>query len=134
MGASTGVAQVCLILLGLWGCIACIRFGDAAEVEFGKKDPGRVVADEVAGMSFMLLWLPTIQLPGQASALSLPASIAIAFLLFRALDIAKLPPARSMQAIRGGWGILIDDLIAAAQGWILLQVCARLILPTLAAP
>lgn len=133
MGTSTFVREGALILLGLWGCIACVRFGDAAEIEFGKKDPGRVVADEVAGMSFMLLWLPTIQLPGQSSALPLAASVAIAFLLFRALDIAKLPPARSMQAIRGGWGILIDDLIAAAQGWVVLQVGARLILPTLAA-
>jgi phosphatidylglycerophosphatase A len=43
------------------------------------------------------------------------AQTALAFLLFRLFDILKLPPARGLQRLKGGLGILIDDLIAGLQ-------------------
>ncbi len=133
VGTSTAVTTACVVLCGLWGAVACLRFGDAGERAAGRKDPGIVVADEVAGMALMLIWLPPA--PAAILGVDLPwwAPIAAAFFLFRVLDVAKLPPVHAVQSLPGGVGILVDDLLAAAQGWILLQVGLRWLLPTLAA-
>lgn len=131
LGSSALVTTACLVLCGAWGALACLRFGDVGERAAGRKDPGIVVADEVAGMALMLLWLPTA--PASFAGVALPwwAPIAAAFVLFRALDVAKLPPVNAVQALPGGVGILVDDLLAAAQGWIVLQLGMRWLLPLL---
>jgi phosphatidylglycerophosphatase A len=64
-------------------------------------DPSIVVIDEIVGMWISLLFLP----PTVASALA-------AFLFFRAFDIIKPPPARQLERLRGGWGIMLDDAAA----------------------
>jgi phosphatidylglycerophosphatase A len=68
----------------------------------GKKDPGLIVVDEVVGQ-----W---ITLAG-ATHLNWK-SWALAFLLFRVMDILKPPPARQLEALRGGTGIVADDAMA----------------------
>jgi phosphatidylglycerophosphatase A len=67
----------------------------------GGKDPGAIVVDEVAGMTLSVLAVP----------LSLPALLA-AFLLFRVFDVVKPFPANVSQRLRGGLGVMADDLIA----------------------
>jgi phosphatidylglycerophosphatase A len=70
----------------------------------GRKDDGRIVADE-----WMLFPLCTIGLPLWEHAwLLIPA-----FLVARACDIIKPPPARGLQRLHGGVGIVIDDFFAA---------------------
>jgi phosphatidylglycerophosphatase A len=83
--------------------------------ESGLKDPQIVVVDEVVGQ-----W---IALTG-ASRLDPPHWIA-ALLLFRAFDIWKPPPVRQLERLRGGTGIVLDDVMAGvyaalvlyAAGW-----------------
>jgi phosphatidylglycerophosphatase A len=117
--------------------LACLRLGQHAETLLGKKDPSAVVADETAGMALTLLFLPwagALAHPPAWLGLLVPglltdwlgeqqcwmlAQIAMAFLLFRIFDILKLPPARGLQRLRAGTGILIDDLIAGAQAGLL---------------
>lgn len=103
-----------LLLLALAASIACVRFGTWAEAQWGRRDPSAVVADEVAGMSLPLLLVPwQAGLSGEA----LRANLALAggaFLLFRILDIAKPPPVRQAERAPGGWGVLLDDLVAGA--------------------
>ena len=70
--------------------------------EWGK-DPHRIVVDEYASLLLPLFFTPQRILP-----------LAITFLLFRFFDIAKPPPVRNMETLRGGWGIMLDDLMAAA--------------------
>jgi phosphatidylglycerophosphatase A len=65
-------------------------------------DPGWVVIDEIAGQCLALLALPR---PSWAGA-------ALAFALFRALDIAKPGPIGWADRQGGAWGIMADDLIA----------------------
>lgn len=111
----------------------CVKFGSGAEEAFGKKDPSQVVADETAGMSVTLLFLPHVWLvlPGSTlaqsetrTAIATVSAIAVAFVLFRIFDILKLPPAHGLQRLKGGWGILVDDLIAGVQaGIVLLGLC-----------
>ncbi|MGQ0628632.1 MAG: phosphatidylglycerophosphatase A family protein [Phycisphaerales bacterium] len=87
---------------------ACISAGDLAEAKFGGKDPSEVVADETAGMALACLALPL----DHASPWSALRWVALAFVLFRIMDIVKPPPAYGLQRVPGGWGILLDDLIA----------------------
>ncbi len=68
-----------------------------------KKDDGRISADE-----WMLYPIATIGLP----LLDAPWLIPLTFLVIRALDVLKPPPARRLQYLPRGWGIVADDLVA----------------------
>ncbi|MDY0296288.1 MAG: phosphatidylglycerophosphatase A [Acidobacteriota bacterium] len=73
-----------------------------AEKLLGSKDPQPIVIDEVAGQMVALWWTPV----------TIPAYLA-AFLLFRILDIFKpFPINRIDRGVRGGWGIMLDDVLA----------------------
>lgn len=131
------IIDLCLLLTLAIGCVGCLRFGIAAERTFGKKDPGQVVADEVAGQSIALLALPWVGVASWSGTVVPPADcsplvfnlamVAAGFLLFRILDILKPPPANALQRLGGGLGILVDDLIAGAMALVVLQVGVRLI-------
>jgi phosphatidylglycerophosphatase A len=90
--------QVILILvvsvLGVWSA-------GIVERKVGTSDPSIVIIDEVAGMWCALAGAPAVLWHFLA-----------AFLLFRLLDILKPWPIRQLQNLRGGWGIMIDDLLA----------------------
>jgi phosphatidylglycerophosphatase A len=75
---------------------------DVAEKHFGRKDDGRVVADE-----YLLFPLCMIGLPLD------PLLLAVAFVISRVCDIIKPPPARGLQRVKGGLGIVIDDFFAS---------------------
>jgi phosphatidylglycerophosphatase A len=95
---------VLVVAVGTWAA-------GRAERVLGGKDPGAIVVDEVAGMTLSVLALP----------LTVPV-LAGAFLLFRLFDVVKPFPARSSQRIRGGVGVMIDDLIAGAYALAVLVV------------
>jgi len=110
-----------LAILLLLGSVICIGLADWYEKYFGVPDPGQVVCDEVAGMSLCLLLLPWHDRDWQDALVQ----AVVAFLLFRAFDILKPPPIEQSQRLRGGWGVLIDDLLA---GLAAAAVCWGLIL------
>lgn len=93
-----------------------VLLGPGAIRAAGRKDPQQVVMDEVAGMMLALLLVP-----GPS-----PMEAGCGFLFFRAFDILKPPPARQLERLPAGWGILLDDLVAGlfAMGalWALGQV------------
>ena len=74
---------------------------DCLERYWGK-DPSRVTIDEVAGTWVALLAVPSGKIW---------AAIA-AFALFRFFDIYKPLGIRKMESFRGGWGIMMDDVLA----------------------
>lgn len=78
-----------------------VRLCDAAEVLYKSKDPQRVVIDEVMGYWTGLLFLP----------FSITYAV-IAFAVFRVFDIVKPYPAKKLQDMHGGLGIMIDDYVA----------------------
>jgi len=104
--------------------IGCLVQGEAAEARFGKKDPSQAVADETAGQAIALLFLPAHV---EVSLQTLILTLGGAFVAFRILDILKLWPARGLQRLPGGMGILIDDLIAGVQAMLLVQLFARIL-------
>lgn len=129
LGQPHWLINLCLILLGIAFSIACIRFGALAEATWGRKDPGQVVADEVAGQCVALFGLPWMA-PDAEGALGWNLILAIgAFLAFRFFDILKPPPARNLEKLQGGLGILVDDLITGAMALVVMQILARGLLP-----
>ncbi|HRJ49974.1 MAG: phosphatidylglycerophosphatase A [Phycisphaeraceae bacterium] len=98
---------------------ACVLQGSRAEVVHGK-DPSVVVADEVAGQSLALMMLPLAVADSPAR---VTGTLVLAFVVFRILDIVKPWPARQIQRVPGGWGILLDDLVAGAYALGVLKVC-----------
>lgn len=99
---SAGIT-VLITLLGIWSSGVVSR-------SWGK-DPSRVVIDEAAGMCLSLLFVPvniTYVLTG--------------LILFRFFDIVKPLLIRKMESLPGGWGIMLDDVLAGVYTNILLQV------------
>lgn len=115
--------DMALAAMGLFFGVGCLVWGESAERRFGRKDPGSVVADEIAGQSLALMWLPWALGDGAR----VIATAAIAFFAFRAFDIVKPPPARGWQRFPGGLGILIDDLVAGFYALVATQVLVRIL-------
>jgi phosphatidylglycerophosphatase A len=107
-GAGIPALHVTVALLLLASSAACVIWGRYAETRFGRKDAPEVVADETAGVCLPLL--PAISIDG--ADWMVIGQIAFAFVLFRVFDILKPWPARQLEALPHGWGVLVDDLIA----------------------
>jgi phosphatidylglycerophosphatase A len=99
------IAIVLVAFAGIWS-------GSIAERHFGRSDPGQVVIDEVAGMLVTLFFNP-VGWRGAAGG----------FLLFRAADILKPFPARRLERLPGGLGIMADDLMAGVYANVGLRLC-----------
>jgi phosphatidylglycerophosphatase A len=92
-GAGVAVAAIVSSLAGFW-------IAGRAERDLGH-DAHPIVIDEVAGQLIALIWLPhTLQ------------ATALAFLFFRIFDVVKIEPGNAAQKLRGGFGVMTDDLIA----------------------
>ena len=77
----------------------------------GREDPKEVVIDEVVGMMVTMLFIP----------LSV-VSLAIGFILFRFFDILKPFYIRRLEKIPGGYGVMLDDLLAGVYANIILHL------------
>ena len=84
-----------------------------------KKDPSEVVIDEVAGFLLAMTLLPFSWL-----------TLCLVFFLFRFFDILKPYPIKHLEELRGGFGIVMDDLLAGlyacAGAWAILLLCDSL--------
>ena len=94
LALGTAVAALGATLIG-------IPAGSIVERESGREDPGHVVIDEVAGQ-----WIALAACPVEIRHLLL------AFGLFRLFDIVKPWPARQLERLHGGLGIMMDDVAA----------------------
>ena len=73
-------------------------------------DPGSATWDEFVGM-----WLTCLLIPFHS-----PVWLAIAFLVFRALDVLKPWPCRRLERLPAGWGIMLDDVGAGLWGMLIM--------------
>ncbi len=110
----------------VWVLASCVLLyaitaplGHWAEAYAGKKDPGIFVMDEVIGYLITIAWTR-----GPS-----PFALGVAFLVFRFFDIVKPPPARRMERIGGGHGILLDDVMAGLWGLLVVMLPLRLLFP-----
>jgi len=103
------LALVISLAAGSW---ACHVTGKA----LGQPDHSGMVWDEIVAF-WLVLWLTPATLPAQA----------VAFLLFRAFDILKPPPIAAFdRRLKHGFGVMWDDLVAAAYTLFVMAVLSRL--------
>lgn len=96
-----------LFVLGIWIC-------NQTEAALGVHDYGGIVWDEIVAMMLILAWVP-------ASALWW----GLAFVVFRFFDAVKPAPIKWFdQRVSGGFGVMLDDMIAALMSILVLQLCA----------
>ena len=98
-------------LAGIWA-------GSRTEELAGRKDPGKVVVDEVAGQLIATLPLALFQ---QWTIVQLM----ISFALFRFFDIVKPYPANRLQDLKGGFGIMFDDLVAGVYAAVIVTILMK---------
>ncbi|HEX8149450.1 MAG TPA: phosphatidylglycerophosphatase A [Pyrinomonadaceae bacterium] len=96
----TTVLLLVILLVALAGIWAATR----AEKLLGKKDPGAVVVDEVAGQLITFLFVPWLT--------TWTWTVALGFIAFRVFDIWKPYPVRRLEGLGGGLGIMADDMLA----------------------
>ena len=110
LAISLAILAGVLFAVGVWSA-------EKAEKVFGRVDPGQVVIDEVAGQIITFVATPRVNWAG----------LIAGFLLFRAFDIVKPFPARRAERFPGGWGIMVDDVVAGLYSLIALVILGRLI-------
>ena len=99
-----------LTLIGFF--FLSVWISENAEISFGKKDDQRIVIDEIMGFLITTLWVPKTIL-----------FIIIGFFLFRFFDIVKPYPIRRLEKkLKGGYGVVLDDVVAGIYANIVLQV------------
>jgi len=94
-----------LFIPGLWAA-------SVMEEIYGE-DPSQVTVDELLGQ-----WISLALLPQE------PLVLLLGFALFRFFDIVKPEPVDSAQRLPGGWGVMVDDILAGVYA----NLSARLIL------
>jgi phosphatidylglycerophosphatase A len=106
-GSSPGPFAPAVLAALAAGVVVTLAFAGRT-AEGGSSDPSWVVSDEVAGQALALALAGTIR-----SGSGWIATV-LAFLLFRAFDIGKPGPVGAAERLRGGLGVLADDLLAGA--------------------
>lgn len=108
------LAAILLITIsGIWAASQTERLS-------GRKDPGKVVVDEVAGQ--LVSTLPLVLM----STTAWQMWIIVSFILFRFFDIVKPYPARQLEGLHGGLGIMCDDLVAGVYAGAIILVAGFL--------
>lgn len=104
------LAIVVLFVLGVWACEVTGR-------ALGVPDHGGMVWDETVAFLLVLYFTPAA-----------PVWLAAAFILFRLFDILKPPPIRYYdQTFKSGFGVMLDDVVAAFYTLLVLAVATRLL-------
>lgn len=110
-GANDVAIGLFLLLSFLYGCWAAHRVSQS----MGVQDHVGIVWDEFVAF-WLVLWLVPDSLLAQS----------IAFVLFRLFDTVKPPPIRQVDArFKGGFGVMVDDLLAAFYTLIVMALLVR---------
>jgi phosphatidylglycerophosphatase A len=96
-------------VLGIWS-------STVLEPEWGK-DPSCIVVDEMAGV-----WISLLAVGGASLWYA-----ALAFVLFRLFDIYKPLGIRRLERLKGGWGVMMDDVLAGLYAYIIVWGVIRLV-------
>ena len=100
--------MVIVFIILLAGIYICQMY----EVHFQNHDAKEIVIDEVVGFLITMTWLPITW-----------QSCVLGFVLFRIFDILKPPPIRQLdQKVKGGVGVMIDDVAAGIAANVILQL------------
>ncbi|HMK49768.1 MAG TPA: phosphatidylglycerophosphatase A [Thermodesulfovibrionales bacterium] len=124
-GTGVGLLFVLLLKPSLTSHAALILFGfilgtissTAAERVIGRTDSGHIIIDEVVGFFVSVIYVPQTY-----------GYLVTAFFLFRFFDILKPFPIRQAErTLKGGLGVMTDDLLAGVYTNVALQICNTII-------
>lgn len=103
------------VLVSIFGAYLAVALCGEAEIRLEKQDPGEVILDEFVAIPLCFLGWPALLA-------AMPAWVVLiaGFTLFRLFDIVKPLGISRLQALPGGWGVVVDDTAAA------LATCATL--------
>lgn len=107
--------MVFFIIAGSW---ICVRYAPAVIEMTGKKDPGLIIADEVAGQALTMLMIALLA-PLFTPTVNICNTTVLGFALFRLFDITKPWPCKRLEKLSKGVGILADDLMAGLYAGVL---------------
>ena len=119
--AAVLIAPLVFFPLPIWARIVLLvavffvgaKAAGRTEEILGRKDPGHVVIDELVGQ-----WITLLPFAGPG-----PFELIAGFFLFRAFDILKPPPVRASEHwLPGGYGVMIDDVLAGVYACLCLIV------------
>jgi len=103
-----GILTSAIVFFGVW-------LSSRAEAILGEKDSGVIVIDEIAGFLITMFALPMTW-----------QTIVIGFFVFRAFDIFKPFPIRRIdQRVPGGWGGMLDDVLAGVYANLTIHLLRR---------
>ena len=106
VSSSSYIYLALIIISFLVGIYLCGKTATDA----GVHDHGSIVWDEIVGFFITMLWVPVTW-----------QNIALGFVLFRIFDIIKPWPIKLLDKhVHGGFGIMIDDVLAGVFAWVLL--------------
>jgi len=97
---------IVVILLAMAG----VYLAGVVEPEFGKKDPGQIVIDEIVAFPITMFLIPVGW-----------GTMVLGFFLNRLLDTIKPWPCHRLEKLPGGWGIMMDDLFAGVYSCLLMH-------------
>ncbi len=113
----SGQTLALAVALLFWTAVT-IGLAPWAEEFFGKKDSGIFVTDEVVGTLLTLLLFRVPEHPF--------LTLLWAFPLTRIIDIVKIPPAKRLEKLPAGWGVVADDLLGSVYTAALLHLLCHL--------
>ncbi len=107
----TSQNPIIYLLITILIIIGGIKIADIAERESKIKDDRKIVIDEVSGFLITMIGIPDSIF-----------YLGLGFFTFRLLDIIKPPPIYYLQRLKGGLGIMADDILAGVFGCIILHL------------
>ncbi len=110
-----GVPFWVLILLAV--ALGAVGVWSAHQLDhiLGVHDSGHIVIDEIVGILITMVGIPVTGY-----------WLFWGFLIFRLLDVVKIPPANYFdERMKNGWGVMLDDVAAGIYGNLLLQLMLR---------
>ena len=96
-----------LILLFFIGVYVSTKYSTA----LNKKDPRKIVIDEAIGQLLVLFRMSNAWFP-----------VLSCFILFRVFDIVKPFPIKKVETLPAGWGIMLDDVVAAVYAGVIVNL------------
>lgn len=115
--APMAVAHPILYLVMVTGfTMVAVWAADGAEAHYRRHDVGNIVCDEFIGFLITMTMIPANW-----------RTVLVAFVVFRFLDIVKIPPAKQIdRGWPGGWGVVLDDVVSGVYANVVMQVLIRL--------
>jgi len=120
---SSTIIIIVMAVLALAGSVICVKCAPASIEATGDTDPNEVVADEIAGQAITFVFAGASMAVAASGVWGLTLG---GFFLFRLFDVIKPCPARRLEKLPQGWGILADDIVAGVYAGLSLVICLKL--------